>query len=126
MYIYFRIFIPSTNTGSVVYDARTGEYFYGINKGIKLSSDGLNDTLSNILPKESLNSYQSGNCAEVDAVNQALNNKANLNDLYIYTIDTTTDKMRIPSSTFGKPKLACENCTYTFLGKVKDILSGHK
>ncbi|WP_277408719.1 RHS repeat-associated core domain-containing protein [Lacrimispora xylanisolvens] len=118
--------ITDFNTGSVVYDARTGEYYYGMNKGIKLSGDGLNDTLSNILPQESLNSYQLGNCAEVDAVNQALNNKANLNDLYIYTIDTTTDKMRIPSSTFGNPKLACENCTYTFLGKVKDILSGYK
>ncbi len=118
--------ITDFNTGSVVYDARTGEYYYGMNKGIKLSGDGLNDTLSNILPQESLNSYQLGNCAEVDAVNQALNNKANLNDLYIYTIDTTTDKMRIPSSTFGNPKLACENCTYIFLGKVKDILSGYK
>lgn len=118
--------ITDFNTGSVVYDARTGEYYYGMNKGIKLSGDGINETLSNILPKESLNRYQVGNCAEVDAVNQALNNKANLNDLYIYTIDATTDKLRIPTDTFGIPKPACENCTYTFKGKVRAVMSGYK
>ena len=118
--------ITDFNTGSVVYDVRTGEYYYGMNKWIKLNGDRINETLSNILPKESLNRYQIGNCAEVDAVNQALNNNANLSDLYIYTIDATTDKLRIPTNTFGTPKLACENYTYTFQGKVKDIVSGHK
>ncbi|MBY6802542.1 hypothetical protein FDC50_16235 [Clostridium botulinum] len=66
--------------------------------------------------EESLNDYQLGNCAEVDGVNQALNNNANLEDLYIYTIDTTTNN-------FGTPKPYCENCTYTFKGKVSDIIS---
>lgn len=37
-----------------------------------------------LLPKDSLNEYAVGNCAEIDAVNQALNQKANVNDLYIY------------------------------------------
>ncbi|MGE5472860.1 MAG: S8 family serine peptidase [Ignavibacteriales bacterium] len=111
--------VDGFNTGSVVYDAATGKYYYGMNKGIKLSGDTLNKTLADMLPEKSLNGYPLGNCAEVDAVNQALNNKANLNDLYIYTIETT------PNS-FGVPKPACENCTATFLGKAADILSGHK
>ncbi|WP_252238066.1 YwqJ-related putative deaminase [Clostridium sp. VAP51] len=115
--------ITGFNTGSVVYDARTGEYYYGMNKGVKLSGDKMNKTMSDILPGESLNDYQLGNCAEVDGVNQALNNNANLEDLYIYTIDTTTNKFGIPTNNFGTPKPACENCTYTFKGKVSDIIS---
>jgi len=107
------------NTATVVYDARTGQYYYGMNKGVKLSGDKLNSTLADMLPEKSLNGYPLGNCAEVDAVNQALNNKANLNDLYMYTIETT------PNS-FGIPKPACENCTSTFRGNVADIFSGHK
>ena len=107
------------NTGSVVYDAKTGEYYYGMNKGVKLSGDGLNTELSKILPETSLNQYKVGNCAEVDAVNQALNSGSKMSDLYIYTIDTTPNG-------FGLPKPACENCTYTFKGNVGDLLSGYK
>ncbi|MEN8905634.1 MAG: YwqJ-related putative deaminase, partial [Clostridiales bacterium] len=116
--------ITDFNTSSVVYDAKTGQYYYGMNKGLKLSGDELNPTLSKILPNKSLNEYKLGNCAEVDAINQALNNKANLSDLHIYTIVATTNKLRIPSNTFGSPKIACENCTYTFYGQVSDIISG--
>jgi hypothetical protein len=116
--------ITDFNTATIVYDARTGQYYYGMNKGVKLSGDTLNNTLSDILPQKSLNRYELGNCAEVDAINQALNNKANLNDLYMYTIDATTNKFRVPSNTFGTSKIACENCTSTFLGRVADIISG--
>jgi len=107
------------NTATVVYDAKTGQYYYGMNKGVKLSGDKLNSKLADILPEKSLNEYPLGNCAEVDAVNQAINNKSNLNDLYMYTIKTTPNG-------FGMPKPTCENCTYTFEGKVADIFSGNK
>lgn len=72
-----------------------------------------------ILPEKSLNNYPLRNCAEVDVINQALNNKADLSDLYMYTIDTT-------SNIVGMPKPACENCTFTFKGRVADIISGYK
>ncbi|AET62078.1 hypothetical protein HPL003_26830 [Paenibacillus terrae HPL-003] len=111
------------NTAAVAYDARTGKYYYGMNKGIQLSGDKKNTALfgskdqPGLLPKDSLNEYAVGNCAEVDAVNQALNQKANVNDLYIYTIKTTPNE-------FGAAKIACENCTFTFKGNVADALTG--
>ncbi|APB74866.1 hypothetical protein PPYC2_07675 [Paenibacillus polymyxa] len=111
------------NTAAVAYDAKTGKYFYGMNKGIQLSGDKKNTVLfgskdkAGLLPKDSLNEYAVGNCAEVDAVNQALNQKANVNDLYIYTIKTTPHE-------FGAAKIACENCTFTFKGNVADALTG--
>jgi phage baseplate assembly protein gpV len=111
------------NTAAVAYDAKTGKYYYGMNKGIQLSGDKKNTVLfgskdkAGLLPKDSLNEYAVGNCAEVDAVNQALNQKANVNDLYIYTIKTTPHE-------FGAAKIACENCTFTFKGNVADALTG--
>ncbi|UQQ34071.1 contractile injection system protein, VgrG/Pvc8 family [Paenibacillus polymyxa] len=111
------------NTAAVAYDARTGKYYYGMNKGIQLSGDKKNVVLfgskdkAGLLPKDSLNEYGVGNCAEVDAVNQALNQKANVNDLYLYTIKTTPHE-------FGAAKIACENCTFTFKGNVADALTG--
>lgn len=111
------------NTAAVAYDAKTGKYYYGMNKGIQLSGDKKNAVLfgskdkAGLLPKDSLNEYAVGNCAEVDAVNQALNQKANVNDLYIYTIKTTPHE-------FGAAKIACENCTFTFKGNVADALTG--
>ena len=73
------------NTATVVYDARTGNY-YGMNRGVQLSGDTLNLSLESWLPESSLNQYRLGNCAEVDAVNQALNSGANASDLYLYTM----------------------------------------
>lgn len=40
--------ITGFNTGSIAYDAKTGEYYYGINKGIELSGDELNEKLLNL------------------------------------------------------------------------------
>lgn len=48
-----------------------------------------------------------------DAINQALNDGASLSDLYMYTTHTTPNQ-------FGVPKIACENCTYSF----KDVIAG--
>ena len=101
------------NTATVVYDARTGNYYYGMNRGVQLSGDTLNLSLESWLPESSLNQYRLGNCAEVDAVNQALNSGANASDLYLYTINTKNN--------VSKPM--CENCIYTFGDRVADVFS---
>ena len=54
-----------------------------MNRGVQLSGDTLNLSLESWLPESSLNQYRLGNCAEVDAVNQALNSGANASDLYL-------------------------------------------
>ena len=113
------------NTASIAYDESTGKYYYGRNGGIEKNASPKNPILfgdsthEGILPKESLNIYKIGNCAEVDAINNALNNGAKLENLHISTIHTTKDNM-------GKPKAACENCTYAFKGKVKRNYTGWK
>lgn len=101
------------NTATVVYDARTGNYYYGMNRGVQLSGDMLNLSLESWLPESSLNQYRLGNCAEVDAVNQALNSGANASDLYLYTINTKNN--------VSKPMR--ENCIYTFGDRVADVFS---
>jgi len=111
------------NTASLVYDARTGKYYYGMNKGMRISGDAQNPVLfgskdkAGLLPKDSLNDYPLGNCAEVDGVNQALNDGAKIGDLYLYTTKTTPAE-------FGAAKVACQNCTFTFKGNVLDALTG--
>ena len=72
-----------------------------------------NLSLESWLPESSLNQYRLGNCAEVDAVNQALNSGANASDLYLYTINTKNN--------VSKPM--CENCIYTFGDRVADVFS---
>lgn len=84
-----------------------------MNRGIQISGDTLNPTLSKMLPEESLNKYRFGNCAEVDAVNQALNNGSSIKDLYMYTVEVAT----------GEAKPMCENCIYTFMGEVAKVFS---
>lgn len=92
---------------------KAGQYYYGMNKGVRLSGDELNQELFKLLPENSFNRYDIGNCAEVDAVNQALNNGAKLSDLNLYTIDVKK----------GLPKQMCENCVYTFEGHVNNIIT---
>lgn len=101
------------NTATVAYDAKTGNYYYGMNRGIQLSRENLNSSLSSWLPENSLNQYLVGNCAEVDAVNQALNDGADINNLYLYTINTKNNQ----------PKPMCENCVYTFKDRVTEVLT---
>ena len=114
------------NTATVVYDSESGKYFYGRNGGIKKNDSKKNPILfgdnkhDGLLPKSSLNKYAVGNCSEVDAINNALNAGAKLSNLHITTIHTTKNSM-------GKSKRACENCTYSFKGKVKRNYTGwHK
>lgn len=111
------------NMACVAYDTETGTYFYGRNKGLQLSGTEKNAILfgdanhEGILPKTSLNGFKIGNCAEVDAVNNALNSGAKLENLFITTIHTH-------ESDFGKLKHACENCTYAFKGKIRVNYAG--
>ncbi len=110
------------NTATVVYDEKTGKYYYGRNGATYEDGYIKNSKLfgeNGILPKESLNGYKVGNCAEVDAINQALNDGADLKNLHMTTIHTT-------KSSFGKNKEACENCTATFKGKIKQNYTGWK
>ena len=50
------------------------------------------------------------NCAEMDAVNQALNNRAELGDLQDYTVFTDS----------GRSAAMCGNCYYAFANGTVD------
>ena len=69
--------------------------------------------------KKSLGELAVGNCAEIHAVNKALNDGASLSNLRMYTIHTT-------KSSFGKAKEACENCTHALKGNIKTNYTGRK
>lgn len=111
------------NTASIVYDKSTGKCYYGRNNGININGRSKNHILfgdskhKGILPEKSFNRYAVGNCAEVDAVNNALNDGAKLENLYMSTIHTT-------KFNFGDLKSACENCTYTFKGRIIENYAG--
>lgn len=108
------------NTASIVYDNESGKYFFGRNAGIKLHGDPKNSQLfgeNGILPKNSLNKLDVGNCSEIDAVNQALNAGAKLENLYISTIHTTAKQ-------FGQSKKACKNCTFALKWRIKENHTG--
>ncbi len=113
------------NTATVVYDEGTGKYYNGRNHGIEIDHDEKNPILfgdeshPGLLPKESLNHLTVGNCAEIHAVNKALNDGAILSNLRMYTIHTT-------KSSFGKAKESCENCTYALKGNIKTNYTGWK
>ena len=97
--------------------------YFGRNYGIEGDGSEKNpllfgdSTRAGILPKKSLNGYPIGNCAEVDAVNTALNAGASLSNLQLMTIHVT-------KKSFGKLKPACENCTVAFRGRIKGNYSG--
>ena len=113
------------NTACVAYDESTGKCYYGRNGGYREAGYVKNPILfgdsehPGILPRTSLNKYPVGNCAEVDAVNRALNNGADIRHLHMTTIHTT-------KSQFGSYKESCENCKYAFQGRVKANYSGWK
>lgn len=111
------------NTACVVVDAETGKSYYGRNRGIL--EEGLpknpalfgDDKTPGLLPSVNQESFPIGNCAEVDAVNKALNAGAKLENLHMMTIHVT-------KSGFGKQKPACKNCTKTIEGKIAVNHSG--
>ena len=102
------------NTACVVFDEMTGKLYFGRNGGIDKFGDTLHPTLKRILPKKSLNGLPTPwNCAEADAINQALRDGVELSHMRIYTISTRPLSM-------GKAKKSCENCTYAYKGKIKE------
>ena len=111
------------NTACVVYDESTGKYYYGRNGGYNEQGYVRNPELfgdsshKGLLPNASLNKYPVGNCAEVDAVNRALNDGSSIANLHMTTIYSTKGQ-------FGKYKKSCENCIHAFFGKVKINYSG--
>ena len=111
------------DTACIAYDVETGREYYGRNAGVELSGAPKNpllfgsDGAAGLLPQGPLNHLKVGNCAEVDAVNRALNDGARINDLRIRTI--CADEKH-----FGQDKPACLNCTHTFRGRVKGNYSG--
>ena len=115
------------NTACIVFDpkAKKKRDHYGRNGGYLDIGYERNPILfgdnshEGILPKEPLCKFPIGNCAEVDAVNQALNDGAKLENLFMLTIHTTKSK-------FGEYKESCENCEYTFKGRIKHNFSGWK
>ena len=110
------------NTVCVVYDEKNNNYYYGRNKGIELHKTSKNviifgdDKHTGLLPKTSLNDFPLGNCAEVDAINNALNAGAQLEYLHIVTLDVKKKNIR-SHNIVGK--CACENCTAAFKNKIK-------
>lgn len=113
-------------TACVAFDEETGKLYFGRNGGINKDASNVdkNDVLfgngnkPGILPSKSLNGYPtSWNCAETHAINQALNAGAKLENLHIYTIDTT-------KSGFGKDKKSCINCTTAYKGRIKKNNTG--
>ena len=72
-----------------------------------------------ILPSESREPFPVGNCAEVDAINSALNDGASLSNLHISVISMKKKMM-------GTPMKSCLNCTFAFKGKIKANYSGWK
>ena len=115
------------NTACIVYDEESGRYFYGRNRGIELANAKKNAVLfgdgSNpgILPAQTLkNGLIVGRCAEVDAVNKALNAGARLKNLTMLTIYADNGR----SGLFGSKKCSCPNCTYAFKGRIKFNHSG--
>ena len=79
---------------------------------------GLHPDIQRILPQKSLNDYPtSWNCAETDAINNALHDGAKLKNLHIYTIDTSPRR-------FGDDKPSCKNCTFAYKGRIKKNNTG--
>lgn len=109
----------------VVYDDKTKRFYYGRNGGINSPNVKKNPILfgdgkkKGILPEKSLNSYKVGSCAEIDAVNKALNHGSRIENLHILVIDA-----RKQPKFFGNYMKSCENCTATLKGRVKENYSG--
>ena len=82
---------------------------------LRYNNNLLDEKLANILPEKSVDIRYKvvGNCAEVDAVNKALIDGAKMDNLVLYTYDIINDI----------PKGMCENCIFTFRGRVLSVLS---
>lgn len=113
-------------TACLAVDEKTGNLYFGRNGGINKDATNadINEVLvgnnkkAGILPIKSLNAYPTPwNCAETHAINQALNDGAKLENIHIFTIDTTTNGL-------GKAKKSCINCTTAYKGRIKKNNTG--
>ena len=95
---------------SAIVNRRTGSVYYG-KSGVLKSVEDINPDLKKLLPKESLEKWSVTNCAECDALNQALKNGADIKDLEMHTVKI--DKKTGVITDFER----CENCKIT----TKDI-----
>lgn len=87
---------------SIVYDIANDRCYYGRSNW---GSCNINAQLESLVPSDSLTGWSDVyNCAEMDAINQALNDGSNLRNLQIYTVYTKT----------GDSAVMCSNCFYTF------------
>ena len=73
-----------------------------------------------ILPVTSFYTRSVDNCAEIHAVNKALNSGAELKNLKLYTIHT----VGMSKFSFGDKKVSCQNCAFTLKGKIKENYTG--
>jgi len=108
----------SFNTACVAFDESTGALYFGRNGGVDRFGPNLHPSIQNILPTHNLEKWPSTwNCAETDAINNALHNGASLENLHIYTISTRPRN-------FGRDKISCKNCTYMYKGLIKKNNTG--
>ena len=94
---------------SVVVDAATGVRYPAVSLGNKLSRQPteIAEALRKAIPKESLEAWQVSNCAEFNAVNNALLQGSRPQDIVVRTIRTSTQEAVTP----------CLNCK-TWLDKM--------
>ena len=105
-------------TACVAFDETTGQLYFGRNGGIDRFGPDLHPTIKNILPPANYAGFPTTwNCAETDAINNALHAGASLSNLHIYTISA------LPHN-FGSVKKACENCTYMYKDRIKKNNTG--
>lgn len=106
------------NTACVAFDETTGELYFGRNGGIDRFGTEIHPTIKSILPPKNYADFPTTwNCAETDAINNALHAGASLSNLHIYTIST------LPRY-FGSDKVSCENCTYMYKNRIKKNNTG--
>lgn len=72
---------------SAAVDVNTGNIYYGNSGSI---SNNINSTLIDSMPKSSLTNWKVANCAEFNAVNNALNAGANMSNLVVTTVRVKT------------------------------------
>lgn len=89
---------------SVVVDTRTGKTYTATSGKPVLDSADAHPNLG--MPAASKAPWPQGNCAEPKAINQALNDGANKEDLQVATVRTGN----------GKPQPCCPNCKVTTQG----------
>ena len=90
---------------------RTGKIYTGTS-GTK--PQNINGQLGVSMPASSLESWDTNNCAEIDAANKALKDGSSIVDLDVATVYTRS----------GEPMPCCKNCSVTF--KKFRVLTGKK